>query len=175
MAKASIIEINVPSGVTVEVNNNLITVKGGKGSVSHTFQPRTVKIKIADGKATLTTGEKENRNVRALLGSTEAHIKNMVKGVQEPFAKKLTTVYAHFPISIEAKGTEVHIKNFLGEKLPRTAHIVTGAKVEVKGTDVIVTGVDKEAVGQTTSNIVKATYIKQKDRRIFQDGIYPSE
>ncbi|MEB3846499.1 MAG: 50S ribosomal protein L6, partial [Desulfurococcales archaeon] len=64
------------------------------------------------------------------------------------------------------------ISNFLGEKAPRIAKILPGAKVTVKGSDVIVEGIDIEVVGQTAANIEMATKITDRDRRKFMDGIY---
>jgi len=75
-------------------------------------------------------------------------------------------------MSIETKGTELWIKNFLGEKKPRKAKIIGKVKIEVKGQDVRVHGADKEAVGQTVANIRTATRIREKDGRVFQDGIF---
>ncbi|MGB9577463.1 MAG: 50S ribosomal protein L6, partial [Candidatus Norongarragalinales archaeon] len=100
--------------------------------------------------------------------------RNMIKGCTEEYSKKLQVVYAHFPITIEVKGSQVNIKNFLGEKVPRTAKIVGDTKVSVAGQEITVSGHDKEAVGQTASNLVRATRIAKKDVRIFQDGIYYS-
>ena len=50
--------------------------------------------------------------------------------------------------------------------------ILEGVSVEIKGDEVIVKGIDKEKVGQTTANIERATAVKSRDVRVFQDGIY---
>ena len=84
----------------------------------------------------------------------------------------VTTVYNHFPINVAVKGNNVEINNFLGEKLPRIARILPGVKVEIKGKDVFVRGSDKEAVGQTAANIEAQSRVSNKDRRVFQDGIF---
>lgn len=64
------------------------------------------------------------------------------------------------------------IQNFLGERYPRKAEILETVKVEVKGEIITVTGIDKEKVGQTAANIERATKVKNRDIRVFQDGIY---
>jgi len=64
------------------------------------------------------------------------------------------------------------IENFLGERNPRKASIVEGVKVTAKGDDVTVSGIDKEKVGQTVANIERATKVKKRDIRVFQDGVY---
>jgi large subunit ribosomal protein L6 len=97
----------------------------------------------------------------------------MIKGVVEGFECKLKIVYAHFPIQVKVEGDKVLIINFLGEKKPRKAQIVgKETKVKVTSDEIIITGIDKEAVGQTAANIEQATRIKGYDPRVFQDGIY---
>jgi large subunit ribosomal protein L6 len=82
-------------------------------------------------------------------------------------------VYAHFPMTVKVQGKTVTIDNFLGERSPRVAKIIgDDVKVQVKGDDVTITGINKEHVGQTMANIEQATKIKRRDPRIFQDGIY---
>jgi large subunit ribosomal protein L6 len=81
-------------------------------------------------------------------------------------------VFAHFPMTVKVTGDKVNIDNFLGERHPRVAKIVGSAKVNVKGDEVTVTGINKEDVGQTMANLEQATKIKGRDPRVFQDGIY---
>ena len=68
------------------------------------------------------------------------------------------------------------VTNLFGEKVPRVAKLPwSPAEVEVKvmnKTDVIVKGIDKEKVGQTAANIERSCRIRNRDRRVFQDGIY---
>jgi large subunit ribosomal protein L6 len=96
----------------------------------------------------------------------------MVKGVSEGFEYKMKTVFSHFPIKTSVEENEFVIQNFLGERAPRKAKILEGVTVETKGEDVTVTGVDKEKVGQTVANIERATAVKYRDIRVFQDGVY---
>ena len=60
----------------------------------------------------------------------------------------------------------------MGEKKPRVAKILDGVSVEIKGDLILVKGIDKEKVGQTVANIELATRVKNRDVRVFQDGIY---
>jgi len=96
----------------------------------------------------------------------------MVAGVKEGFTYEMKIVYSHFPLKATVKGSEFIIENFLGEKFPRKTRILGETKVEVKGDQVLLTGADVEAVGQTAANIEQATRIRGFDPRIFQDGIY---
>jgi len=99
----------------------------------------------------------------------------MITGVTKGFTYKLKIVFSHFPINVSVKGDRVIIENFTGERNPRKARIRGEAKVRVKGDDVIVTGIDIEEVAQTAANIEQATNIKNKDPRVFLDGIYVYE
>ena len=107
-----------------------------------------------------------------MIGTTKAHITNMIIGVTEGFTYHMKIVFAHFPMTVKAQGDVVTIENFIGERHPRTSKIVGDAKVSVKGDEVTITGVNKEDVGQTMANLEQATKIRGKDPRVFQDGIY---
>ena len=96
----------------------------------------------------------------------------MCTGVTIGYLYSLKVVYSHFPIQLKMQGEKLEIMNFLGEKFPRTARILPGTTVKVGTDEVIVTGIDKELVGSTASNIEKATRIRDRDPRVFQDGIY---
>lgn len=157
---------DIPEGVTVSVNGSEVAVKGPKGSLKRTFRS-TVSIK-PDGKTVIVAGEDS-----AYVGTVDSLICGMCKGVKDGFEKRLKVIYAHFPISVEVKGKDILIKNFQGEKEARKTCIAgEGTKVEVKGQSVTISGPDKEGVGQTFANIRAATRIKEKDSRVFQDGLY---
>jgi large subunit ribosomal protein L6 len=64
------------------------------------------------------------------------------------------------------------IKNFLGEKKDRIINGIPGVDVKVNGEDVVVTGYDIEKTGQVATNIEKGAKVRNKDRRIYQDGIF---
>ena len=110
-----------------------------------------------------------------MLGTVASHIKNMIIGVTQGYTYKMKMIYAHFPMSVRVEGDRVLIENFGGERAPRVAKVMPGVKVVVKGEDVYVMGIDKEAVGQTAANIQLATRVKDKDPRVFLDGIYVEE
>jgi large subunit ribosomal protein L6 len=113
---------------------------------------------------------------KALMGTTKAIIESAIKGVTEGYSKKLKVLYAHFPATLEVKGKDLLIKNFLGEKNPRKAKIVgDSTKVDAKGQQLTISGPDKESVGQTLANLRAAIKIRKFDPRVFQDGIYETE
>ncbi len=96
----------------------------------------------------------------------------MIIGVTDGFECKLKIVYAHFPMQVKAEGNTLVIGIFLGEKKPRVAKILGETKVKVNGNEVVISGINKEDVGQTAANIEQKTKIKRFDPRTFQDGIY---
>ena len=79
-------------------------------------------------------------------------------------------------MSMKVDGNRFTITNMLGEKVPRVAALPwTPAEVQVKienKSDVVVSGADREKVGQTAANIERACKVKKRDPRVFQDGIY---
>jgi large subunit ribosomal protein L6 len=90
----------------------------------------------------------------------------------------MKAVYSHFPmaLSVNSDNSEFTITNLLGEKGPRSAGLMyhkDGIEVKVeKKVHVVITGIDREKVGQTAAIIERACRITGRDRRVFQDGVY---
>jgi large subunit ribosomal protein L6 len=139
--------------------------------VKREFSHPKLKMTIAGNELTVSTMNPSRKEL-ALLGTWEAHVKNMMRGVTEGFMYKMKIVYAHFPMKAIVKGKEFVIENFLGEKFPRSTDIIGDTKVQVKAEIVELTGPNVEEVGQTAANIERACRIRGFDPRVFQDGIY---
>jgi large subunit ribosomal protein L6 len=163
--------ITIPEGVTVTKENETLIVKGEKGELKRIFSHPKVYIKINKENIEITSKD-VLRIEKALIGTYIAHIKNMIKGVSIGFEYKMKTVFSHFPIKTLVEGNQFVIQNFLGERSARYANIIDGVIVEAKGDDITVKGIDKEKVGQTVANIERATRVKKRDIRVFQDGVY---
>lgn len=166
--------IPVPDGVELEVDGELVRVKGSRGELVREFRNPRVTINKKDSGVTVK-GRTSKRPCKAIVGTTAGHIKNMIKGVVDGIEYKLKIVYSHFPMNVKVQGNQLSIENFLGERFPRKATILKDVTVDVKGQDVTVTGFNKEGVSQTAANIEQATKIKGYDPRVFQDGIYITE
>ena len=166
-------EIEIPEGVEVIIENNEVSIKGPNGEDSRKFTYPNVSIKEEDDVVILETTFPKKKD-KAMIGTTRAHINNMITGVTDGFTYHMKIVFAHFPMAVKVQDKEkiVTIENFIGERHPRSSKIVGDAKVQVKGDEVIITGVNKEEVGQTMANLEQATKIRGKDPRVFQDGIY---
>jgi len=111
---------------------------------------------------------------KRIIMSVAKHIKNMIKGLKEPWIYKLEICYGHFPISvsIDDKTKQLVIKNFFGERVPRFAKLLKNVDVQVKGNVIEVSSPDKELAGKQAALIENSTRVTKKDRRIFQDGIW---
>lgn len=160
--------VEIPEGVTVQVEGQRLTAKGPQGEIQKDF-PKEATIKVEGKNVEVSTKDS------ALEGTLQSLVASMIEGVATGYRRNLKILYAHFPVSIEVKGKDILIKNFLGEKQPRKTMVVGNTKVEVKGQNVTVSGPDKAAVGQTVANLRTAMKIKAKDARVFQDGIYEAE
>jgi len=173
MAKISELKekISIPDGVTVTIENENIVVKGEKGELTRSFSHPKIKITV-NGNIIEISSYDVLKKEKALIGTYIAHIKNMIKGVTNGFEYKMKTVFSHFPIKTSVEKNQFIIQNFLGERSARRAKIIDGVEVEAKGENITVTGIDKEKVGQTVANIERATRVKNRDIRVFQDGVY---
>lgn len=171
--KKKIIElhIEIPEGVEVNIENDTVMVKGKNGEISRKIPINHVNISKKDNGIALSCDSKRKMD-KAILGTTRAHIQNMIKGVSEGVVYKMKIVYSHFPMSVKVQGNNLTIENFFGERYPRKADILGGVNVDIKGHDITVMGFEKEKVSQTAANIEQATKIKGRDRRVFQDGCY---
>ena len=168
------LDLKVPDGVSVVVKDNVVSVSGKKGSVSRAFMEPFINVGSKDGGVTIKSHSERYpyKKQLAVAGTIKAHIANMFRSASEGVTYKMKVVYSHFPMRAQVSGDKLIISNFLGEKSPRSAKIFAGVKVDVKGNDLVLTGVDKEKVAQTAANIEQTTRIKNRDPRVFQDGIY---
>jgi large subunit ribosomal protein L6 len=165
-------DIKIPDGVEIAITNNVVQVKGEKGTLSRTLLHPKLVMQVKDNTISLSFSTSSQRKEKALLGTFAAHIKNMILGVTVGFEYKMKTVYSHFPIKTNVEGNEFIIHNFLGERAPRRAKILENVEVEINGDDIKIIGIDKEKVGQTVANIERAAKVTRRDIRVFQDGVY---
>ena len=166
--------VQIPEGVEGILEGRVVTIKGEKGELTRDFSHAPIKIQL-EGKTVTVQASWPRKKEAALVGTVCSHIRNMIKGVTNGFTYKLKIVFSHFPITVKISGKTLTIKNFTGERNPRSAKIMGDTKVTVKGDDVVVQGINIEDVSQTAANIQNATRIRRKDPRVFIDGIYVYE
>jgi len=164
-------QIEIPEGISCEFVDSTLKCKQDSQEVQKKIKVIGVDIKVEGNKIVFSCERGTKRELK-LIRTFTAHLKNMFKGVQEQFTYKLKACNVHFPMTLKVEGDQLVIHNFLGEKTPRYAKILPNVDAQVKGQDITLISNNKEAVGQTAANIEKATKVKGRDRRIFQDGIY---
>ncbi len=167
--------IELSDGVGAAISDDVVTLSKDGTSLSREFASGRLTVTMNDGNLEVFC-DLPRRKERALAGTWAAHLRNMNKGLSEGFEYRLKAVYSHFPMTLKVEGSVLTINNLFGERVPRKAELPwTPAEVTVKvenKTEVVVTGADKEKVGQTSANIERACRIRGRDRRVFQDGIY---
>ncbi len=167
--------IALPEGASASIAGDVITVSKDGQSLSREFRHHKVEVRAVNGDLEVFVNL-PRRSDKALAGTWAAHLRNMALGIDEGFEYRLKAVFSHFPMSLKVDGKQMIINNLFGEKVPRVAKLPwSPAEVEVRvenKTDVMVRGADREKVGQTAANIERACRIKNRDRRVFQDGIY---
>src|SRR5512136_1461425 len=156
-------EFEVPEKVQLSIDNGKISVKGPKGTLVREFDLRKIKVVKEEGRKWSVTCEYPRIKDKAMIGTIESHILNMIHGVLTGYEYKMKIVYSHFPIKATTKGPQIIIENFLGERHPRKTRIVGETKVTIKGDEVTLQGINIEDVGQTAANIEQACKIRRFD------------
>ena len=119
-------EIEIPEGVEVTVSEgNLIYVKGEKGEIKRALRDPKIKISVENNKVIIFV-KVLTKNEKTMVGTFKSHIKNMLKGVKEPYVYKLKICSGHFPMNVSYSNNELSVKNFIGEKIPRKLKIQQG-------------------------------------------------
>lgn len=166
--------MEIPSGVTCQVENHILKCSKASISISRSVKFPNVAVSVS-GNVLKFESEYGNKNQLKFIMSSIAHVKNLFNGLDKKFTYKLQACNVHFPMTLKVEKDKLIINNFLGEKKPRFAKILPNVVVEVKGVNITIVSHDKESAGQTAANMEKATKIRNRDRRIFQDGIYITE
>jgi len=142
--------INIPAGVTVVVNENVVTVTGPKGELKLKVAPK-INVEVKDNQV-FVTRVSEDKKTRSNHGTTRAHINNMIQGVVEFWKKEM-----------EIRGTGYKAV-LMGNKLRLNVGYIHPVDIEApvgvtfqvpEDSKVIITGCDKTVVGQVASNIRK--------------------
>lgn len=165
-------EIEIPSEVNVNIEDNMIIIKKDNNELKRELNP-LIEIRV-DGNKIILEAKKSTKREKRVCGTFAAHIRNILKGLNEKFKYRLQAVSVHFPmtLSIDKEKNELVIKNFLGEKTDRIIKLIKGVDVNINGDIIEIESANKELAGQCSANIEKGTKIRNKDRRIYQDGIY---
>jgi large subunit ribosomal protein L6 len=154
--------IQIPGDVKVKVLGKKVEVEGPLGKVEKDFShAKRIFIRLEDKNVIVETHGATKKDY-ALVNTIASHINNMVIGVTKGYRYKMKIVYAHFPMNLKIVNDKVIIENFLGGRGKRSAKIMPGVRVKIEKEDVIVEGIDKDAVAQTAANIHLATHLRGK-------------
>jgi len=151
MSRIGKVPVPVPAGVEVALDGAVVTVKGPKGTLSHTI-PSPITVSRDDDGALVVTRPNDERDSRSLHGLTRTLLANLVVGVTEGYEKKLEIVGTGY--RVVAKGSDLEFA--LGFSHPVVVSAPTGITFAVESpTKFSVSGIDKQQVGETAANIRK--------------------
>lgn len=139
--------IEVPAGTEIKIDRNLLTAKGPRGQLSQFFAPEiNVELK---GNNLQIMPVKNAKNTSALWGLTRALIFNIIKGVNEGFEKKLEIQGIGYRVALQGNKLVLNI----GFSHPVEIEAPSGIEFKIDKNIIIVSGADKQLVGQTAANI----------------------
>jgi large subunit ribosomal protein L6 len=142
--------ITVPGGVEVNIDGREVTVKGPKGTLSHTVA-EPIEVRLEDGTLTVSRPNDLNK-VRGLHGLTRTLINNMVVGVTDGYKKTLVIQGVGYRVAAKGKNLEFS----LGYSHPILVEPPEGISFTVeRPTQLVVEGIDKQKVGEVAANIRK--------------------
>jgi len=165
------VSIPIPDAVKVSMSHNILHVQGPLGKTRKTFKKIPVQVQV-EGKNVMLKSVGIRKRDYAIFKTAESIITTLIKGVQTGYTFKMKIVYAHFPITVKVKDGNIHVENFQGERAARVSKIFGDTKVVPKGDDVIITGPVLTDVSQTAGSLQQNTKVKNKDHRVFLDGLY---
>ncbi|MCD6562329.1 MAG: 50S ribosomal protein L6 [Thermoproteales archaeon] len=165
-------EVEIPSDINVVIDGKRVKIQGPLGVIEKDFSHlHNIIIEKGDDNKIIIESWFPSKKEQSLVNTVALHLKNAFIGVQKGYRYKMKIVYAHFPMSlkVDEKNNIVIIENFLGSRDKKYAKILPGVKVKVQKDDVIIEGINIDAVGQTAANIHLAAKLRGK-RRLSPHG-----
>jgi len=146
MSRVAKAPVAIPAGVEVNYQNNVLTIKGGKGSLTQEIHP-TVEVSTDDSRISFKPAAGGSW---PMAGTMRALVNNMVNGVTDGYEKKLELVGVGY--RAKAQGNKLDLS--LGFSHPVVFTVPEGIKIETpKNTEIVITGINKQLVGQTAAKI----------------------
>ena len=147
MSRIGLKPVTVPKGVTIAVNNNILTVKGAKGELTQPFEPE-VSFDIKDDSATVSRKD-DSKRAKSMHGLYRKLLENMIIGVSQGFSKSLVINGVGYRAEVKGKSLLLN----LGYSTQIEYVLPEGITAAVEGSKVTVSGISKEIVGQAASEI----------------------
>ena len=140
--------ISIPAGVTVNVNDNLVTVKGPKGELSFQFNSK-LEVNV-EATEVVVKRPNDSKEMKTIHGTTRAIIHNLVVGVSEGFKKTLEVNGVGYRAALQ--GNKLVVSAGYSHNVEK--EIPAGLKVELpKNTTIVISGIDKQLVGQFAAEV----------------------
>lgn len=140
--------ITVPEGVTVENIDNIVTVKGPKGTLTQPML-KDITMKQVDNQITL---ERKNESAKAMHGTMNALVQNMIIGVTKGYEKALEIIGVGYRFNVQGNKLTINA----GYSHPVNMEVPDGLTVEANGnTEITIKGIDKVLVGEFAANVRK--------------------
>ncbi len=140
--------VEIPNGTTVTLADGILTVKGPKGELKKEFKTKIVSVDIKEKEITFAPIQESNF-ATALWGTYASHVKNMIKGVNDGFEKKLAVEGVGFKWEIAGKTVKMN----LGFSHQVMVDVPEGLTVTAEKNTMIISGIDKELVGLFSAKI----------------------
>ena len=143
-------KLTIPAGVEVNVDNNLVTVKGQKGELKLNVSP-LIEVKVEDG-VVKTAQRKASKNANIMQGTTNSLLGSMINGVSKGFEKGLEAVGVGYRFNVQ--GNKITVS--AGYSHPVIVEVPAGLSCEmVSNTEITIKGIDKQKVSEFAANIRK--------------------
>ena len=142
--------LDIPQGVTVTVVDNTVTVKGPKGELNYTFD-KNISV-IVEENVVKTTRPNDEKQIKSLHGTTNAHIANMMTGVSEGFVKNLEITGVGYRCAVQGKTIDLNV----GYSHPVKIEVPEGLSVTSNSnTELSISGIDIQKVNEFAANVRK--------------------
>jgi large subunit ribosomal protein L6 len=140
--------VTVPNGVTATVNGQEVAVKGPKGELKHVLAEAIV-AKLDKGRIEVTMRE-DTKEARAMWGMTRTMVANLMSGVTEGFTKKLEITGVGYRAAVQGSNLQLQLgySHDVSFPIPKGIQVVCP-----KPTEIVITGIDKQKVGQVAAEI----------------------
>lgn len=146
MSKIGKVPIIIPTGVTISLQDAVVTVNGQKGSLSFTI-PEGISMNQEETRLVIASGQQ--KELRPLFGLTRAYIANMIKGVSDGFEKKLELSGVGYRAQVMGNDLQISVGFSHPVKIPTEA----GIQFSVAENIISIAGIDKDKVGNMAARI----------------------
>jgi len=148
MSKIGKLPIKLPTGVTVEINGQTVTVSGPKGKLEVNFKKDLTDVKSKENEI-IVESKKDSKIARSVWGTTRALIANNVKGVSEGWKKQLELVGTGYRSEVQGNTLVLTV----GYSHPVKIEAPEGITFKLEKSIINVDGIDRQVVGQVAANI----------------------